>query len=365
MHVEFSRDKFSEVIGKLEKVTGKNLTLPALAGIMIDAENNTVSIRATNLDVGAEIKIPAKVKSTGKALVPGSILSHYLSSNRGEKSISIEIDDNVLKLSSDSQSVKINTLPMEDFPIIPKPETVEEFEIPSEELVRGLRAVWYASSANSMKPELSSVYFAGEGETLVMVGTDSFRLAEKRIKIKQFFSGAFLLPVKNVSDVIRMFEGENTSVTVKSGKNQVSFISGDTYMVSRTTEGSFPDYKQIIPKETKTEAVLLREDLSRILKTATIFADKFNQINVEVSAAKKKFSVSTRNSDVGEYKEEVVAAITGEDVSINFNHKYIADCLQSVASDSVSMSMNGQGKPIIIRPVGDKSFLYLAMPMNR
>jgi DNA polymerase-3 subunit beta len=156
------------------------------------------------------------------------------------------------------------------------------------------------------------------------------------------------------------------NISLRVSKNLISFESGGVYAVSRVTDGVFPDYRQIIPKGFIAEAVALKQDVMNSLKISNIFSDKFNQIRLIIDPKKKILEIQTKNSDVGENSTVIDAALTGERVEINFNCKYIADCFQSIESDSVSFQVSGPNRPMVIRPVsGDQSFMYLAMPMNR
>jgi len=234
------------------------------------------------------------------------------------------------------------------------------------DFVKGLKSVWYSSSVSSIKPELSSVYVYCDGEFVVFAATDSFRLAEKRVKLKKNKDfGQILIPYKNIPDIMRVLESLNDEVSVTLDKNQISFDHKGVYLVSRVIDGVFPDYKQIIPKSSTTEVVLLKQDFANALKISNIFSDKFNQINIKVNQNQKKCEVRTKNNDVGENVSVLDAAITGEGIDINFNYKYIVDCLQSVDSDSLTLSFAGLNKPMIIFPVSDTTFRYLVMPMNR
>ena len=154
-------------------------------------------------------------------------------------------------------------------------------------------------------------------------------------------------------------------VVVHLGKNQISFSQNEVYLASRVIDGVFPDYGQIIAKDFKTEVVVLKQDLIHSLKIANIFSDKFNQISIQINPSLKTFQTKTKNIDVGENTNLVDAVLSGEEININFNYKYIIDCFQSINVDSVSLQFNGLGKPMVIRGVGDKSFLYLVMPMNK
>jgi DNA polymerase-3 subunit beta len=233
------------------------------------------------------------------------------------------------------------------------------------DFVKGLKSVSYSSSVSSVKPELSSVYVNCDGDSVIFAATDSFRLAEKKIHLKKTKDfGSILIPFQSVPEIIRVLEGTG-DVNVILDQNQISFAFENTYLVSRIIDGVFPDYKQIIPKSYSTEIVCLKQDLMNALKLSHVFSDKFNQINFSVDPAAKSMELATKNSDIGENTTTVDAAITGEKLAINFNHKYVNDCFQSIDSDSVAFHFGGLNKPLLITPGSDQSFRYLVMPMNR
>lgn len=365
MKIECLRDKISDAVSKAERFTGKNATLPALSGILLETKNEELNIKATNLDLGIEINIPCKTTTPGKVLVLGSTFSQFLNHLRGEKNINLELKKDVLIFSSKLEDAKFKTLPTEDFPVLPKPTPSSAIEVEANTLSSGFKSVFFAASPSSMKPELSSVYVYGENDTLVFVGTDSFRLAEKKIKIKDSFDGSFLVPFKNIGEITRILDSIKGKIELQIGKNQISIKSEEIFLVSRTVEGSYPDYRQIIPKEPKTEIVCLKDDLDGVLKASGTFTDRFHQVSFEVNPAKKIFTIASKNQDTGELTEKIDATLSGEGVLINFNHKYLSDMFIGLNSDSVSVSLNGVGKPAVVRGVGDTSFIYVVMPMNR
>ncbi len=218
-----------------------------------------------------------------------------------------------------------------------------------------------------MKPELSSVYIYKDGEYLTFVATDSFRLAEKKIKSSNTSKlSDILLPFKNIQDIIRVLGSFNSDTTVCASKNLISFKNNDTYIVSRIIDGVFPDYRQIIPKTNTTEVVALKQDILNALKISNIFSDKFNQVHLTVDPKTSLFEIQTKNSDIGENQTVVDATLSGDKMEINFNYKYLIDGFQSINSDSVSLQLNGLNRPVVLRPVsGEQTFLYLVMPMNR
>ena len=173
-----------------------------------------------------------------------------------------------------------------------------------------------------------------------------------------------MIPVKNITDIIKILEGIRGDITVLISDGQIAFEAEDVYVTSRLVEGNFPDYKQIIPKETKTTATLLKQDLLASIKTAGVFSDKFNKITFHVEPSNKKLYFETKNSDVGENTTIANASLEGEDINLNFNNKYIVDSLQPIHTDSIKLLFSGDAKPMIVQGSTDKSFLYLAMPMS-
>ena len=182
-------------------------------------------------------------------------------------------------------------------------------------------------------------------------------------KHKEF--NQILIPFKNIIEIIRSLEDIKDDVDVFLSQNQISFSYGDIYLTSRVIDGTFPDYKQIIPKEVKTEVIMLKQDIVSALRISNIFSDKFSQVTFNVNPKDKTFKITTRNMDVGENVNNIDSVIKGDELSVSFNYKYIIDCFQSIDSDSVSLTFSDTNKPMIISPVGDKSFLYLVMPMNK
>lgn len=368
MRIECAQEKIREAVSLAERISGKHMTLPVLSCVLLDAsKENTLTIRATNLDLGIEVSIPAKVDEVGSVAVPASTLSSFIGGiGEANAKVKVELQQGNIKISTPKSSGVIKTLPHDDFPSIPRVSSGNTFSLDAKEFVKGLKSVWYSSSVSSIKPELSSVYVYCEDEFVVFVATDSFRLAEKRIKIKKTKDfGQILIPYKNIPEIMRVLESIPGEVAVELDKNQISFSYEGIYLISRVIDGVFPDYKQIIPKQSVTESIVLKQDLVNALKLSNIFSDKFNQINIKVLPEAKKCEIRTKNNDIGENLTSLDAAVTGEDIDINFNYKYIIDCFQSVDSDSVTLTFNGPHRPLVINPTSDKTFRYIVMPMNR
>ncbi|MDZ4240966.1 MAG: DNA polymerase III subunit beta [Patescibacteria group bacterium] len=365
MKIECIKDNIQRALSKAERISGKNLNLQILNNICIEVKNKEVKIRSTNLDLGIEIIIPAKIHSECIVVVPGKTLSLFLENIKNDTVVSLEKDENVLKIVTKHNSDTLKTYSENEFPTIPLVDGVLA-QVSVKDFINGLRSVWFSASSLNIKPELSSVFLCPEKGNLFFVSTDSFRLAEKKIKLKTSDTiPQILIPIKNISEIIRVFEESDGEIKVRIDKNQISFSKDGVYLTSRLVDGTFPDYKQIIPKESLTEIILLKEDLINAMKISQIFSDHFNQVSFLIDPKKKSFELKTKNSEVGESVQSIDAVVRGEPISLNFNYKYIFDAFQSIASDSLSLKMSGAGKPMVIQGVSDQTFTYIVMPMNK
>jgi DNA polymerase-3 subunit beta len=365
MKIECSVEKIKNAIFQVERITGKNLTLPVLNSILIAASGKSLKLRSTNLSLGIEVEIPAKIEKEGVLAVSGSILSAVFSNVFQNENILIEKQNDNLLIKTKKNQLKLKSQPHDDFPTIPIVSGTS-FEIDSKKLIDGIKSVYYSSSVSDVKPEISSVFLYTHEDNLVFVSTDSFRLAEKKVKIKGVDEIlGILIPFKNITEILKVFGEFSGMIKVCFNKNQISFSSDDIYLTSRVIDGIFPDYRQIIPKSSSTEIVILKQDLLNALKLSNIFSGKFNQINFLIKPKEKIFEVSSINNDIGENKTYLEAVLKGEDIELGFNYKYFLDCFQSINTDSVVIKLSGSSKPIVVSPVSDPSFTYLIMPMNR
>ncbi len=365
MKLECKIEEIKNKISQVERITGKNLTLPVLSSILLIASGKSLKLRATNLSLGIEVEIPAKIEKEGIVAISGNVLNGIFSNVFQNENVFLENVDGNLLIKTKKSKIKLKGQPHDDFPTIPR-VVGTSFDIESKKLTEGIKSVYYSSSVSDIKPEISSVFMRTDEDNLVFVSTDSFRLAEKKVKVKGLPEiPGILIPFKNISEILRVFGESATTLKVCFNKNQISFSSDNVYLTSRVIDGVFPDYRQIIPKTSGTNAVLLKQDLLNALKLSNIFSDKFNQVNLKISPKEKIFELSSANNDIGENKTYLDAALTGENIELGFNYKYFLDCLQSITTDSVSIKFSGAASPLVVSPVSDTSFIYLIMPMNR
>lgn len=365
MKIECIKDKLAWGLDKVVKIASKNLTLPILSCVLFEAKKGVLKIKTTNLDFGVEVSIPMKVIEEGVLAVPGNVVANFIE-NINDRTVLLEKKENNLTITTEKNKTIIKTFNHSDFPNIPNPTKELSVKIAAKDFINGLASVWYSASTSTIKPELSSVYIYEQNDEMIFVATDSFRLAEKKIKIKKHNSfPPVLIPNKNTQEIIRILSGLDEELEINISKNQLSIIADGLYLVSRLVEGTFPDYKQIIPKEFKTEITLLKQDLINSLKLAHIFSDNFNQISVHCLPKKNLFELKTKNNDIGENVNQLKTAIKGEDIDINFNYRYLSDAFSSINADSVFLGFNGLSRPVVLNGIADKTFSYLVMPMNK
>jgi DNA polymerase-3 subunit beta len=361
-----TREQLLEPLTLADKTTGKNLTVPVLSCLLLTVKQETLSITATNLEVGVRYTVSVGDTEDGVAAVSGTVLGQVVASLPPNTTVTLSSAKGHLEVESVGAVSHIALQAAEEFPTLPEVEDGVELLLPAKEFQHVVGAVAYCASTSTIKPELSSIFIHPDGGVLIAAATDSFRLAEKKVPLKDPVSSEpFLVPARSVNDLVRVLERAKGVVTVRMNGHQLSIMLPGMYMTLRLTAGTFPDYTQIIPKEFVSEATMLVFDIERALRKAAVFADQFNQTTITLAPKKKQFSIHTENSTVGETTDTVAAALSGKDLTINFNQRYLLDALQPIASDSITIQFAGPAQPAVIRPVSDDTFRYLVMPMNR
>lgn len=366
MKFECSTEKVRAAIQLTSRFTPKNPNLPILKTILMSAHGGGVTLRSTNLECGVEVEVPAKVEVEGVVAVPGDTLTGFVANAPFEKTIFFSLEGGVLRVHNQRTKAGLKILPHDDFPTLPSVSAEHSFILRGGDLSKLIRSVGFCASVSGIKPELQSVLLYGEAGKVYAVATDSFRLAEKTLPAKKISSlPHILIPIRNAAELARILDGVSDEVEVYYNTNQLSVRFGDVYYTTRLIDGSYPNYRAILPKDTTTEVVVLKDDLANAFKLISVFADKFAQVVVSAEPKEKALTLSARNADVGENTVILKAAATGQKLEMSFNGRYLADGLQGVLGESVRFAWSGQGKPLVMSGSGDQSFLYVVMPMNR
>ncbi|MDO8593776.1 MAG: DNA polymerase III subunit beta [bacterium] len=366
MNISIEKKEFSEAVYKVSRFAErKSSTLPALSAVLIIAGNEGIKMRATNLETGIDLKLEGKRTSDGVVAIPAIVLQQVAGSLTKEGTVTLEHTGDIVSLTSGTGKSLIKTVPYDDFPSIPFPENPKNRIVLQGVLLKNLfTSIASCASSSTVRPELSSIYLSIEGGVLTAVATDSFRLAEKKVPLtNKGTQGKFLIPAKNAMDIAQALPDDD--IIMSFDEHQCAFVATQGMFVSRLTNAVYPDYRQIIPKESIVEATILRKDFENALKRTTIFSDSFQKVRISFDPKKNTFSFFAKNADIGESSETITAKISGSPLDLSFNHRYLSAALALTSAESISLTAAGIGRPLIIKGVGDTSLMYLVSPMNQ
>ncbi|TSC87007.1 MAG: DNA polymerase III subunit beta [Parcubacteria group bacterium Gr01-1014_8] len=366
MHFTVTKEKLQNAVVLAERVVGKKESLPVLSCVLLSA-NKDFSVRATNLEAGIEVHVPGDVGEKGVVAVPVSVFSQTLRAIAGDK-VSLKVESENLLVESRGSKTLIKAIPHGEFPDLSSSEKGKYgVNIHRQTLLQALQAVSYAASPSMIRPELGSVFVSIKNGALITAATDSFRLAEKTfLKAADDDDKEVLIPLKHALEVSHILERiPDEQISLIADESQLVLRASGLEYVSRVVEASFPNYKEIVPKTFTTEATLLKADLIEMLRKARVFSGSEQKVGLHVYPKKKIFDATAQSAAIGEMSDSIDAALSGEDIDINFNIAYLSDCLPLIQSESVTLGFSGGGKPLVIRSASDLTFTYLVMPLNR
>lgn len=363
MHITIETKKLKQILETVSKVSTKHITLPVLQCVLLEVKGEILCIKATNLEIGIEGTVHVNVEEEGVIAVPAHILMQTVNFIT-QPTITCTTENDVLIVEARDSRTEIKSISSADFPSIPH-ITSTPFVIQGQLFALGIKTTAFTASQSSIKPELGSVYIHQKKEhTLTFVATDSFRLMEKTIPQKNLIlNEPILIPYKNALELARVVEDTPGDIQLFVTENQCALTVGDIYITSRLITGTFPDYEQIIPKEYKTTVTTLTSDFTHALKKTNIFLNKFMQLTLTISDG--MCSLSAQSGDAGATTESIKAHIEGEDLTLNFNQRYIIEAIPHIQSDSILLKCAGIGRPMVIENIHDTSLRYLVMPMNK
>lgn len=349
----------------VSRVVGSGNPLQVLNNILIKAEQGRIKISSTNLEIGVNTWVGGIVEQDGSITVPSRLLNEYVNNLPTDK-VTLETTENhTLKLESDNYHTSIKGLSADDFPLIPQVQEEALARIDSLELKSVLSETAWASANNETQPEISGLFMAFEGSTLRVAATDRYRLAQRTAQLLEpaRVEKQVIVPSRTAGELYKILGMGKGTVEVFFSESQVLFRFDDTELISRLIDGQYPDYRQIIPKEFKTEVEVSREELLHALKAASLFVPDSNNVTVEVNA-EKGLTVTASSMAAGENTTQVAAKITGLDNNAVFNFRYMLDCLNNLTEPSVTLKMINDASPAQITPVGRDNYLYIVMPIK-
>ncbi|MDO8488096.1 MAG: DNA polymerase III subunit beta [bacterium] len=366
MKATVSQSDLARGLSQVSRALSSRVQLPVLNNVLVEAVKGGVTLSATNLEIGIRTHIGGKVTAEGALTVPARSWTEFVTSLSGDN---LELEDNEMKLKvkAGKYQATFSGVDASEFPVLPVHGSAGQ-AISSQLLGQIASQVAYAAATDESRPVLTGIKFQRSGDNLAVVATDGFRLSRKLIPLDPKLAGLItdlILPARTISEVARIAsESKEDQVTIESviKNNQVIFSCAGTDLISRVLEGNYPDVEKIIPSDLPVEAILDRQEFTRSLKAASIFARENNNI-VRFKITDAKFNISAQAAQAGESEIEIEAETTGEG-EIAFNYKFVADVLGSLTSERVRLQVKDHLSPGVFRPEKDDSLLALVMPVR-
>lgn len=362
-----TQENLNHGISLAASLAGRSVGLPILNNILLEVTSGILTISSTNLEMGIKTQVRGKAEKDGSFTVSAKILADYINILPATN-VSLELLDNQLLVKCDNFKTKIRGQKAEEFPIIPTLEEKNGLNLDQETFKQALSQTTFATSFDEMRPEINGVLFSINKNHLVLVATDSYRLAEKKINFNKTTTNSkqIIIPLKTLQEIEKIIGSNLDILDIFIEENQIMFKINSTTVVSRLIEGNFPDYKQIIPSDYKTQVKINKEDLIQATRAAALFTRTgVNDINLKFLSKTGKIEIKTTNSQVGEQQSVLDSKISGDEVKVTFNYKYLLDGLQTVQSDNIILEINSSNSPVILKDEKDEDFLYLIMPIKQ
>jgi DNA polymerase-3 subunit beta len=384
MRFSCTQENFSQGLAAVSHVASKNVNLPILNNILIKVEEGVIRLSTTNLEIGVSCTVRGKVEEEGTFTVPARVLADYVSLLPSEK-VDVVLKDDQLDIQCNNYQTKIKGEAASEFPLIPQVNKQKPLVVEAGDFLKGLQQVVFATAMSETRPEISGVLlnFRASEKKLILAATDSYRLAEKRINLKQ--SGGndrrIIVPTSALQELQRILsnlsrakdltnEVEDNNLEIHLNDNQILFVYNNVELISRLVEGQYPDYTSIIPGNFHTQVIIAVSDLVKAVKSSSLFVKAgINDISLEFKP-ESEIIVSSLNAQVGENVSHLEANITGDDNSVVLS--YFLDGLQALDSSEVVMDIIDNNTPVVLKPVLpaaaegiDRDYLYLIMPIKQ
>jgi DNA polymerase-3 subunit beta len=362
MKFSATKEKLLEGLQQVQNVVSTRTTLPILSNVLLQAKGGEVLLTTTDLDVGVRGAFEASVEKDGATTLPARRLFTIIRELPSSE-VSIEVDGkNAASIRSGQSFFKILGLPEEEFPPLPKFDSAKVVTIRQKDLRDGLRKTSYAISTDETRYVLNGLLFSFKENKLTLVATDGRRLAMVDIELEfpKSHEADIIVPTKAVTELGRLLT-EDGEVKVSVGSGQIAFDLNNTLLVSKLIEGNYPNYKQVIPTETKERVTLERETFLNSLRRVSLLAsDKSNSI--KLSFSKNNIDITANTPEVGEAKESLPVAYKGRDFSIAFNPEFLMAPLRALGEDEVFLDLIDEMSPGVLKI--QTPFLYVLMPMR-
>jgi DNA polymerase-3 subunit beta len=370
MKVSCVQENLSKGLGIVGRAVATRMTLPITNNVLIATEDSRLRLTATNLEIAISCWIGAMVEEEGAITVPARVLSEFINSLPSER-IDLHLVRQSLELKCLRFEARISGLDAEDFPPIPKVGDGKTYQIEPDALRAAINQVVFATASEDTRPVLTGVSAEFEDETLTLAAADGFRLAVHRAPLSGSVDerAEIIIPSRSLIELNRLLadQKEIIDISINPTKSQVLFRLKDIEIVSQLLQGTFPNYRQLIPQSSTTRSTVSTPEFLRATKTASIFARDGNGIvRLEMTPAEAgegSMNISARSEQVGDNVGEIDAQVEGEAAKIAFNGKYLIDVLSVIHEGQVTLETTTPSSPGVIRPVGSETYVHIIMPM--
>jgi DNA polymerase III subunit beta len=362
------RAEFAEAVSWATRTVGARVTLPALSGILLEAADGKLTCRATDLEVAAEISIPVQIDRPGRALLPGRLLSQLVA-RFPDAPVQLTGEPDRVEITCGRATFHVRGMQADDFPTLAAPsEDAPQGIVRADAFARLVSQVARAASSDEGRPVLTGVSLVAEEGTLTAAATDSYRLAVRSLTWEQAVDGTALVPARSLQEAAKAAAEVGGGVTVVLEPGQVSFLFGDRRLTTKLIEGTFPNYRALLPDGHETAVVVDRAGLVEALQRVSIVA--MGQANTPVSLTFGDGSVDLQasNQEMGDAAEALPADIEGEGLTIAFNPGFLLAGLEATGTEKIRIELRDGLKPAVLRPHADDGqvddLTYLLMPMR-
>ena len=362
MKFTVAKDKLLEGLQTVQNVVSTRTTLPILSNVLIRAENGALHFTTNDLDVGMSCSVEAKIEKPGGTTIPARRLAGIVKELPASE-VSVEVDGkNVASLSCGPSFFKMMCLPEAEFPALPKLEKAKAFTLPQKVLKDALRKTSYGISTDETRYVLNGILFSFKENKLTLVATDGRRLALVDIEAEFPRSNEVdvVVPAKCITELQRLL-GDEGDVKLAVGENHVSFEAGGRLLVSKLIEGNYPNYRQVIPAESRERITIERELLLNAVRRVSLLSSEKSN-SVKLIFTKNNLEIAANTPDIGEAHESLAISYKSKDFSVAFNPIFLQDPLRALTEDEIHLEVSDEMSPGVIK-IGTP-FLYVLMPMR-
>jgi DNA polymerase-3 subunit beta len=368
MEITTSQADLTAALQLVSRAVSSRPTHPVLANVLLSADEATgrLSLTGFDLSLGIQTSIVAAVTTSGATTLPARLLVDIVARLPEGAPVTLAADGDAVTITSLSGSYELRGLPASDYPDLPLQQAGAPVTIDASALLEGLRATLFATSSDEAKQLLTGVHLQLTGEGLECAATDGHRLAVLRLPMEHTGEPfALTIPARSLKELDRLVGSSAGSLQLFSDKGQAVVVRDGQVLTTRILEGVYPKYRQLIPAGFNRSIVISRRALLAALDRVSVLADPHNNV-VKLTADPERDQVTVRADaqDLGRGSESLAAVITGEEITVAFNARYLIDGLKAMDADQVVLQANAPNTPVVVEPVGDEGFEYLVMPVQ-